>query len=117
MQPAVSLAEKTFEQPFPDACVRFFCEGLRGIILRTPQFVVFSLRICNKVIMRTMLDDLSLVEDHDRIAEFAGREAMADVNGRRVTADFIKSGVDYHFGNRIERCCGFIQNNKRRVPI
>ena len=74
--------------------------------MRKPQLTILAALICNKFIVAAALDELTVVEDGDIIAETAGGQAMADVNRRFIADDFIESGIYLIFGNRSSAAVG-----------
>ena len=57
--------------------------SLFGVILRlcVPQLAVFAVRVGQQRFVGPLLDDLALVEHRDLIAELAGGQPVADING------------------------------------
>lgn len=63
------------------------------------------------------LDDGAVVENGDFVAEFAGGQAVADVDGGAVTDNFGKFLVDLGFRYRIQGSGWFVQNDKGSILI
>lgn len=63
------------------------------------------------------LDDGAVVESGDFVAEFAGGQAVADVDGGAVTDNFGKFLVDLGFRYRIQGSGWFVQNDKGSILI
>ena len=63
------------------------------------------------------LDDGAVVENSDFVAEFAGGQAVADVDGGAVTDNFGKFLVDLGFRYRIQGSGWFVQNDKGSILI
>ena len=67
--------------------------------------------------MGALLDDASPVEDQNFIAELAGGQAVADVDGGFVAGDLVELGVDLCLGHGIEGGGGLGQDDEGRVLI
>ena len=67
--------------------------------------------------MGASLDDGAVVENGDFVAEFAGGQAVADVDGGAVTDNFGKFLVDLGFRYRIQGSGWFVQNDKGSILI
>ena len=52
--------------------------------------------------MGAFFHNLSIMEHHNFIAEFTGGQAVADVNGCAVSGDFVETGINFRFGNRVK---------------
>ena len=65
------------------------------IILRlgSPKFVILAVLIGYQLSMSALLDDFTLVEHCDLVAELTGRKSVTDVDGRFVTGDVIELTV------------------------
>ena len=91
---------------------------LRVILgLCVPQLIVFSGGVGQQVLVGALLDDLTVVEDGDLIAELAGGQPVADVDGRFVPRDLVELGVDLRLGHGVERGGGFIQDDEGRILV
>ena len=83
------------------------------IILRlgVPERVVFAAPIGKQFGVTALLDDRSLVEHGDLVAEFAGGQSVGDIDGGLIACDLIELTVDLRLGNGVERrrrirsCC------------
>lgn len=94
------------------------CRFLRVILgLRVPQLIVFSGGVGQQALVGALLDDLAVVKDGDLIAELAGGQPVADVDGRFVPRDLVELGVDLRLGHGVERGGGFIQDDEGRILV
>lgn len=65
--------------------------------------------------MLALLNDHAFIKHGDFIAEFAGAEAVADIDRRSVAGYFVEFFVCLRFGYRF-LCRGrFINDNKQRI--
>ncbi len=92
---------------------------LLGVILGlgVPEFGVFARSVGEEVRMVSDLYHLPAVENGDLVAELAGGEPVADIDGRPVTGDVVEPAVDFRFGDRVEGGGRFIQDDERGVLI
>lgn len=93
--------------------------GLLGVILRlgVPELGVFSRLLRQKRLMGSLLDHLTVAEHGDFVAEPAGRQPVADVDGRAVAGNGVELLVDLRLGNGVKGSGGFVQNDEGRVLV
>lgn len=79
--------------------------ALLRIILRlcVPERVVFAAPIGEQFGVTTLLDDRALVEHGDLVAEFAGGQAVGDIDGSLIACDLIELAVDLRLGDGVQR--------------
>lgn len=67
------------------------------IILRLgmPQFVIPPVFLGNQGVVAACLYDFPAVEYRNLVAEAAGGQSVADIDGRPVPGDFIELAVDF----------------------
>mgnify|MGYP007002068324 FL=1 len=52
--------------------------------LCVPQFIIFTVFVCHKLLMRAALNNLTVIKDDYVLAETAGGESVADIDGSLV---------------------------------
>ena len=67
--------------------------------------------------MGSLLDHLTVAEHGDFVAEPAGRQPVADVDGRAVAGNGVELLVDLRLGNGVKGSGGFVQNDEGRVLV
>ena len=82
-----------------------------------PQLMVYAILIGNQRPMAACLHDAAGIEHRNLVAEAAGGQSVADIDGRFVPGDFIEAAVDFILGNRVKGGCGLIQDQERRVLV
>ena len=89
------------------------------IILRlgVPERVVFAAPIGEQFGVTALLNDRALVEHGDLVAEFAGGQAMGDIDGGLITCDLIELTVDLRLGDGVQRRRRLVEDDKGRVLI
>ena len=88
--------------------------GLLRVILRlrVPELGVFSRLLRQKRLMCPLLDHLAVAEHGDFVAEPAGRQPVADVDGRAVAGNGVELLVDLRLGNGVKGGGGiYVQGN------
>ena len=75
------------------------------IILRlcVPERVVFAAPIGEQFGVTALLNDRALVEHGDLVAEFAGGQAVGDIDGSLIACDLIELAVDLRLGDGVQR--------------
>ena len=93
--------------------------GLLGVILRlgVPKFGIFPRLLRQKRLMGSLLDHLTVAEHGDLVAEPAGRQPVADVDGRAVAGNGVELLVDLRLGNGVKGSGRFVQNDEGRVLV
>ena len=87
------------------------------LCLGLPEGVVDAGLVGEEGLVGAGLDDGAVVENGDFVAEFAGGQAVADVDGGAVTDNFGKFLVDLGFRYRIQGSGWFVQNDKGSILI
>ena len=67
--------------------------------------------------MGALLDDCSAMEDCDLVAEFAGGEPVADVDGGFVAGDLVELGVDLCLCDGVQRRCRLVQDDEGCILV
>ncbi len=78
--------------------------GLLRVILRlrVPELGIFPRLLRQKRLMGSLLDHLAVAEHGDFVAEPAGRQPVADVDGRAVAGNGVELLVDLRLGNGVK---------------
>ena len=82
-----------------------------------PEFVVFAGCICKQIIVGALLGHCAIVKHGDFVAEFAGGQAVADIDSRLISGDVIELTADLRFRNGVKGCGGFVQNDEGCILI
>ena len=92
-------------------------QGLLGVILRlrVPKLGIFPRLLRQKRLMGSLLDHLTVAEHGNFVAEPAGRQPVADVDGRAVAGNGVELLVDLRLGNGVKGSGGFVQNDEGRI--
>ena len=67
--------------------------------------------------MVSLLDHLTVAEHGDFVAEPAGRQPVADVDGRAVAGNGVELLVNLRLGDGVKGSGGFVQNDEGRVLV
>ena len=67
--------------------------------------------------MGALLDHLAVVKDCNLVAEPAGGQSVADVDGGFVRCNLVEFCVNLGFGDGVQGCGGFIQNQEGSVLV
>ena len=67
--------------------------------------------------MAAALNDVSVVEDQNIVAETGGGEPVGNVDGGSYAGDLVEPGVDLGLREGVKGGCGLVQNQKRRVFV
>ena len=67
--------------------------------------------------MGSLLDHLTVAEHGNFVAEPAGRQPVADVDGRAVAGNGVELLVDLRLGNGVKGSGGFVQNDEGRILV
>ena len=102
---------RRFKSDFPDTYTRLFI--VPG--LRMPKLIVGSILIQNQLLMIASLDNLTLFKHGNLVAEAAGGQPVADVNGGLILHDFVKLRINLILRHRIKGSGGLIQYDKGRI--
>ncbi len=87
------------------------------LCLCMPEFIVFAAFLGNQRVMASGLYDFSAVEYGYFVAEAAGGQTVADINGGFISGDFVEFAVDLVFRDGIQRGGWFIQNQEGRILV
>ena len=79
--------------------------------------MILSTLLGQQHLMGALLDDGTLMENGDLVAEFAGGEAVADVDGGLVAGDVVELRVDLGFCDGVQCGGGLIQDNERCILV
>ena len=90
-----------------------------SIILRlcVPQLVVFTVCVGNERSVRALLNDRTLVEYGDLVAELTRGQTVGDIDCGFVACDLVKLSVNLRFGNRVESCRRLVEDNERSIFV
>ena len=86
--------------------------ALFSIILRlcVPQLVVFAVCVGNERSVRALLNNGSLMEYGNLVAELTRGQTVADIDGGLIACDLVKLSVDLRFSNRVESCRRLVED-------
>src|SRR5699024_11023229 len=78
--------------------------GLLGVVLGlgVPELGVLAALVGQQLLVAAFLDHLTVVKDGDLVAELAGGEPVADVDGGLVAGDVVEPGVNFGLGDGVE---------------
>ena len=65
--------------------------------------------------MIALFDDMPLIHDNDPVGRSDRRQTVSDDKGRAILHQFFECVLDQLLALRIQRRCGFIQQQYRRV--
>ena len=85
--------------------------------LRVPELAILPAPGGQQLLMSAGLNDPAGVKHRDLVAEPAGSQAVADIDGGLVPGDGIEMAVDLILGDRIQRRRRLVQNDEGRVLI
>ena len=92
--------------------------SLRIILRRcVPERVVFAAPIGEQFGVTALLNDRALVEHGDLVAEFAGGQAVGDIDGSLIACDLIELAVDLRLGDGVQRRRRLFEDDEGRVLI
>ncbi len=65
----------------------------------------------------TVLDDSALVEYHDLVAEFAGRQPVGDIDGSLIPGDAVEFLVDLRLGDGVQGRRRLVKDDKGCILV
>ena len=103
----------------PHNLSRFIGRGGFSVVLGlgVPQGMVLAGLVGQQLLVGAPLDHLAVVKDGDLVAELAGGETVADINGCFVSHQIVEMGINLIFRHGIESRGGFVQDDKRRITV
>ena len=79
--------------------------------------MIFPAGVGDEAVVGAFLDNLPVVKDHDLVAEPAGGQAVADVDGGFVPGNGVEAAVDLVFGHRVQGGGRLIQDQEGRILV
>ena len=87
------------------------------LCLGVPERVVFAVPIGEQFGVAALLDDRALVEHGDLVAEFAGGQAVGDIDGSLIACDLIELTVDLRLGDGVQCRRRLVEDDEGRVLV
>ena len=75
-----------------------------------PKLVILSAFIGNERSVSSLLNDRTLVEYGDLVAELTRGQTVGDIDCGLIACDLVKLSVNLRFGNRVESCCRLVKD-------